>query len=144
MQIPEDRLNLAAATLASKDHHPWSSLDADDREWYRDAVRRVAAELFGKDPQQASDGHAPRVDDAAEARRIIHEATHDENGPVPFDLLEDRELAEHHASMAEAQARAALALAEQQRIANLIDFASLTQPIGRPDLIPMIEKELGL
>lgn len=60
------------------------------------------------------------IDHAAEARRIIHEATRDEHGEVVVSLFDHRELTEYHASMVEAVAHATLALVEQQRIANRI------------------------
>lgn len=43
----------------------------------------------------------------------------------------------------EAQTQATLALAEQQRIANLLQYA-WTWPMARPELRDQIEKELGL
>lgn len=55
------------------------------------------------------------TDHAAEARRILHDATHDEHGPVPTDLLDADERDQLALWLAEAQVHATLAVADAIR-----------------------------
>jgi hypothetical protein len=55
------------------------------------------------------------TDHAAEARRILHEATHDERGPVPTELLDEFERELLGLWLAEAQVHATLAVADAIR-----------------------------
>ena len=63
------------------------------------------------------------INHAVEALKIIHEVSHDEAGQVALELLDETERWVYEVSMHEAQVYATLALAEQQRIANLIALA---------------------
>ena len=64
-----------------------------------------------------------RIDHAAEARKILHEATHDEHGAVPEELLDDEEKRNLSLWWQEAQVHAMLAVADQARVANIISLA---------------------
>lgn len=85
-------------------------------------------------------------DHADKARRIIHESTHDEHGEFPLELLEDRELAEYHASMVESNAHATLALVQAQDTANLIAYLSSPRVLAEDiELVrAMVRDRLGV
>ena len=65
------------------------------------------------------------TDHASEARKILHEATHDEKGRVPEELLDDYEARNLALWWQEAQIHATLAIAEQLRIGNRLKVAEI-------------------